>query len=214
MRPRRKKWTKELLQSSQFVISNDYPVVQWSKQFPAKTIHLEIGAGKGDYWQGMASLYPDDLWVALEKNDTVAGIAIKKMETSFAHLKNAKLLQVDAIDLPKIFAPHEVDVIHLNFSDPWPKSRHEKRRLTSPEFQAIYLDLLTKDGLVIQKTDNVSLFNYSLVAMNDNFKLIEVDVDFRSQPHDEDVFTEYEQKFHGFGQPIFRAVYQRRSEIE
>lgn len=175
-------------------------------------IHLEIGCGKGDYWINMASLYPQTGWIAFEKVDTVAGIALKKAIESDHDLSNMRLACVDANDLLSIFNPGEIATIHLNFSDPWPKKRHEKRRLTSFAFQKLYYEILQDDGIIIQKTDNVSLFNYSLVAMQELFTLDAVDVDFRRQAHDEDSVTEYEQKFIDLGQPIFRAVYRKKTK--
>ncbi len=213
MRPRRKNWTIPLLNSEQARVLTKLPQTDWKGNLHCDKLHLEIGAGKGDYWIEMAKLYPDDGWIAMEKVETIAGIALKKALETGNSLASMRLINEDASKLNTLFSPHEIDVIHLNFSDPWPKKRHEKRRLTSPVYQSLYTELLTEGGLVIQKTDNVSLFNYSLVAMQAYFNLIDVDVDYRQFPHPEDAMTEYETKFVGLKQPIFRAVYQKKAKV-
>ena len=102
-----------------------------------------------------------------------------------------------------------MDVIHLNFSDPWPKKRYAKRRLSSATFLDQYKRILSRNGEIQMKTDNSALFEYSLIEFqNAGFKMVEVSVDYRREKHDEDAITEYEQKFISLGQPIYRCVWR------
>lgn len=102
-----------------------------------------------------------------------------------------------------------MDVIHLNFSDPWPKKRYAKRRLSSASFLDQYKRILSRNGEIQMKTDNSALFEYSLIEFqNAGFKMVEVSVDYRREKHDEDAITEYEQKFISLGQPIYRCVWR------
>lgn len=175
------------------------------------TIVVEVGAGKGDYWIGMGEKNPDELWIAVEKNIDAAAMALKK---SLACTKeNMKFIVDDANQIDLWFEDGEVDRIHLNFSDPWPKKAHTKRRLTYGTFLKRYEKILKKDGCIIMKTDNARLFEYSLVTFSENEWLLkDVSVDFRREVHDEDVITEYENNFMQLGQPIYRAIFQVSGE--
>lgn len=209
MRLRKKKWSNDV-----FEIYQNYwydvqkaPKGNWKKILNTNVIRLEIGSGKGDYWHQLSKLYPNEGIIALEKDYTASSIALKKLEDNPE--TNKRFLFGNANELSDIFSPKEVDIIHLNFSDPWPKKKHTKRRLTYDTKLNEYKNILNDNGLLIMKTDNVGLFNYSVVNITNNgFKLIELDVDFRSQPQ-EDPFTEYERKFHEMGQPIYRGVWQK-----
>lgn len=179
----------------------------WKKENPAR-LHLEIGAGKGGYSAGMAALYPKEQFVAVEKNESAAGLAAKKFDE--AALDNLSLIYGDGADLSLWFDPQEVDVIHLNFSDPWPKKRNAKRRLSAPAFTRQYGSVLADDGELIMKTDNAQLFEYSLLEFQKaGFVLQDVSVDFRREEHPEDVLTEYEEKFVQTGHPIYRAIWKK-----
>ncbi|NBL00053.1 MAG: tRNA (guanosine(46)-N7)-methyltransferase TrmB, partial [Erysipelotrichia bacterium] len=167
-----------------------------------------IGTGKGDYWIGMSDLYPDTLWVGIEKNESVAALAVRK---SGEESENRCFIYGDAQAIDEWFAPHEVDVIHLNFSDPWPKNRTKKRRLSHPSFLKKYDTILKADGEIIMKTDNASLFEYSVLEFQENgYYLADFSVDFRRVEHDEDVISEYERKFMELGNPIYRAIWKRK----
>lgn len=212
MRLRKKKWSPEIYEQFQdYVVQEPTAHVgQWRDVFQKEKIHCEIGSGKGDYWHQMAAQNPDRGFIAIEKDYTASAIALKKIET-YPHT-NKRMMVLDAEQLDDLFAPNELDVIHLNFSDPWPKTRHEKRRLTHHSKLDLYAKLLAEDGELWLKTDNVGLFNYSLVSVGSHrFELVEVDVDFRAQEQ-EDPMTEYERKFMGYGQPIFRAVWRLKHE--
>lgn len=171
-------------------------------------LHVEIGTGKGNYSLQMSRLYPQDGFVAIEKNESAAGLAAKKFDE--AQPEHLKLIYGDAAEISSWFAPGEVDVIHLNFSDPWPKRRNTKRRLSSPAFLEQYKTILSDDGEIQMKTDNSALFEYSLLSMLEaGFQLADVSVDFRREEHPEDAITEYEEKFIAAGQPIYRSVWKK-----
>ena len=172
------------------------------------TLHIEIGCGKGNYSLDMAKMYKDTGFIAIEKNESAAGIAAKKYDEDTED-KHLKLIQDDASSIGEWFGPREVDVIHLNFSDPWPKKRYAKRRLSSASFLDQYKRILSRNGEIQMKTDNSALFEYSLIEFqNAGFKMVEVSVDYRREKHDEDAITEYEQKFISLGQPIYRCVWR------
>src|SRR5690606_4537879 len=127
-------------------------------------IHLEVGTGKGKFITEMAKLHPHINFIGVELYDSVIVSALKKLlETE---LPNVKLLQVNAKDLRNFFAKGEVSRIYLNFSDPWPKKRHEKRRLTHKNFLEIYEDILIDKGEIHLKTDNQAFFEYSLLSFS------------------------------------------------
>lgn len=174
-----------------------------------KKICIEIGMGKGDFISNMAKLNPDNVYIGIELSPQVLALAIKKLnrfeEENGISLKNLYFMSFDALKLLDYFSENQVDVLYLNFSDPWPKKRHTKRRLTYKDFLENYKKVLKKDGIIEFKTDNRGLFEYSLVSMqNFGMKFIEVYLDL----HKTEVFnveTEYEKKFSPFG-PIYKLV--------
>jgi len=169
-------------------------------------IQIEIGMGKGDFICGMAKMYPDINFVGVEKYATVLEKALKKVESE--GLSNVRLLNIDAVELLDYFKPHSIDCIYINFSDPWPKSRHEKRRLTYKTFLDLYRELLVENGTVKQKTDNRGLFESSIESFKDygcNFEMVTMDL-HNSLYSMNNVMTEYERKFSSLGQPIYSAI--------
>lgn len=174
-----------------------------------KKICIEIGMGKGDFISNMAKLNPDNVYIGIELSPQVLALAIKKLnrfeEENGISLKNLYFMSFDALKLLDYFSENQVDVLYLNFSDPWPKKRHTKRRLTYKDFLENYKKVLKKDGIIEFKTDNRGLFEYSLVSMqNFGMEFIEVYLDL----HKTEVFnveTEYEKKFSPFG-PIYKLV--------
>ncbi|QIK70335.1 tRNA (guanosine(46)-N7)-methyltransferase TrmB [Erysipelothrix sp. HDW6C] len=210
MRLRKKDWSSEIFETFSNYLVSDYEAIKgnWKHDLDAPIMHVEIGAGKGDYWHQLSAMYPERAVVAMERDYTASSIALKKLEEHPGDRK--RFIFGDAEKLSDMFANGEVDIIHLNFSDPWKKTRHEKRRLTYKTKLDDYYDVLTDTGEIHMKTDNVGLFNYSLVSVGQHkFELVEAHVDFRAQDH-EDPFTEYERKFHELGQPIFRAVWRKK----
>lgn len=210
MRLRKKNWSADIFAEYQDFVTKlaDAEKGTWKKKLNNDKLILEIGSGKGDYWHQMAALYPDRMMIALERDYTACAIALKKCAQY--QESNKHLIYGDLERLSDIFAEGEIMALHLNFSDPWPKNRHEKRRLTHPDKLKDYLKVLDDEGSLVLKTDNAGLFNYSVVSIGQNgFEMLEFDVDFRSK-ESSDPFTEYERKFHELGQPIYRALWRKK----
>ncbi len=212
MRMRKVKWAVEYLPESKVLVKDPSSCKgKWKKRLGTSTLHVEIGCGKGKYSLDMAAMTPEAGFVAIEKNESAAGIAAKKMDDDPREKKLA-LIEGDADHLSEWFAAGEIDVIHLNFSDPWPKKRYAKRRLSAPSLLKQYIDVLAANGQVIMKTDNASLFEFSVPQFLANgFRLLELSVDYRRETHDEDAITEYEEKFIEQGNPIYRAVFEKET---
>ena len=208
MRMRKKKWALPYIEAHPEIIltmngSTPYPI----DKSGFNRLHLEIGCGKGDFIVGLALKNEDDLCVAVEKDPNAAAVAAKKVEE--AGIDNVKILCGDGAYLNDWLIAHSVDVIYLNHSDPWPKKCHEKRRLTYASFAQSYVNWLKEDGLLIQKTDNSGLFDYSLVSLTHNgFSLEQVWVDYPKEGDEADVTTEYESKFRSLNQAIYRAIFK------
>ncbi len=213
MRMRKKPWANDMIQSrTDCVISNPEEMKGTWRQFAQNgEVHVEIGSGKGDYWINMSHMYPESAWIAIEKNTDCAAISLKK--SLDCTLPCMKLIVKDAAMIDEWFAENEADVLHLNFSDPWPKKSHTKRRLTYGSFLDSYKKILKPSGKLIMKTDNKKLFEYSLVSFSQNgWYLEDASVDYRRDEHPEDAITEYERNFMELGQPIYRAVWKYREE--
>ncbi len=165
-------------------------------------IHLEIGMGKGDFIIEMARRYPDINFIGMEKFDSVLVKATKKLEG--IDLPNLKLLWYDAASIDEVF-DHEIDTIYLNFSDPWPKKKHAKRRLTHENFLNKYDYIFKKGNNIIMKTDNRKLFEYSVKSLTDyGYKIEDISLDLHSDEVDI-VETEYEKKFVAKGNVIYKV---------
>lgn len=174
----------------------------WHKLFGNHNpIYLEIGTGKGQFIMNNAIKYPGINFIGCEISDSVIYKAAKKI--SDKEIKNLFLINVDALKLNEIFEKSEVEKIFLNFSDPWPKSRHEKRRLTSETFLNVYKQILIDNGFVEFKTDNRKLFEYSIMKFNElKHEILELSLDLHSDNTDI-ITTEYEDKFTSLGQVIY-----------
>lgn len=159
-------------------------------------IHIEIGMGKGKFILEMALKYPNINFIGIEKYTSVTSVAIKKIREYLPD--NLRILNMDAINLSDILK-NKVSCIYLNFSDPWPKDRHAKRRLTSPAYLKSYDDLFINENLIIQKTDNDNLFAYSLQSLKDyGYTIEQISYDLHSENID-NIVTEYEEKFSSEG---------------
>lgn len=213
MRQRFVKNQDEILQNTEKYISN--PSInkgKWKKE-KYKELHIEIGMGKGSFISKLATENKDILFVGIEVCKPVLALAVKKLaryeEENNVKLDNLYLIDTDAKNLNEIFEKGEVDKIYLNFSDPWPKKKHSKRRLTSDDFIAVYRQILNVKGNIEFKTDNRKLFEYSIVNLNKN----KVDMEYVSLDlHSDDipnVVTEYEEKFSKLG-PIYKIVFNFR----
>lgn len=167
----------------------------------SQPIHLEIGMGKGNFIIEHAKRNPHINYIGFEKYESVILQALVKLEE--LDLPNLKLVCADASNLTKLFSENTIDKIYLNFSDPWPKVRHAKRRLTSPSFLNIYEYIAKKPTTIEFKTDNRGLFEYSLVTFNENkYKFNELSLDLHKDKEDI-ITTEYEDKFSSMGNPIY-----------
>lgn len=172
-------------------------------------VHIEIGMGKGQFITTLASMNPDINYIGIEKYSSVLIRALDKRET--LETDNLMFLRMDAEDINDFFAPDEIDRIYLNFSDPWPKDRHAKRRLTSRQFLERYDKILINDGYVQFKTDNRPLFDFSLEEVKEaGWILDEYTFDLhKNGPAPNNVMTEYEEKFYNLGNPICKLIAHR-----
>ena len=173
-------------------------------------VYIEIGMGKGKFLMRLAEKNPHIHYIGIEKYSSVLLRAIQKMEEE--PLPNLLFIRMDAENIDEVFDLDEVDRIYLNFSDPWPKDRHAKRRLPSKEFLARYDRFLKKDGVLEFKTDNRGLFDFAVEELPQaGWKLVKITYDLH---HDEEmmqgnVMTEYEQKFSSMGNPIYKYIINR-----
>ena len=184
-----------IIKGSEYIIlnPNDYKG-KWNKLFGNQNpINIEIGMGKGDFIIEMAKKNPNVNFIGIEMFDSVMVRAVQKLENQ--NLDNLKLIRRDATYITDVF-DREIDTIYLNFSDPWPKKRHEKRRLTSHEFLKRY-DLIFKGSKnIIQKTDNIELFAFSIQSLSTfGYVLNFVTLDLHQTKTEDNVMTEYEKKF-------------------
>lgn len=173
-------------------------------------IHIEVGMGKGQFIMTLAQQNPDINYIGIEKYSSVLVRALEKYHTYDAD--NIFFLRMDAEDIVDVFDQNEVDRIYLNFSDPWPKARHAKRRLTSREFLARYDQILVPDGKVEFKTDNKGLFEFSLEEVKEtkwNLDAFTFDLHHNEEMVKGNVMTEYEEKFSSMGNPICKMVISR-----
>ena len=184
---------------------------RWQEVFGNdQPIHIEIGMGKGKFIHTMAKLHPEINYVGIEKYSSVLLRAVQKMEEE--ELPNLKFLRMDAEDITKVFGEGEVDKIYLNFSDPWPKDRHAKRRLPSREFLGRYDVILKKDGKLEFKTDNRQLFDFAVEELEPagwSADVITYDLHADAELMEGNVMTEYEEKFSSMGNPINKYIIRR-----
>ena len=207
MRVRNRKGATELLEAHpQYVILNPADAKgRWQEIFGNDhPIHIEVGSGKGAFVSGMAKANPEINYIGIDIQKSVLSYALDKVLAT--DVPNIKLLWVDGSDLTDYFEDGEIDRLYLNFSDPWPKKRHEKRRLTYQSFLATYQQILPENGEIHFKTDNRGLFEYSLVSFSQyGMKLKGVWLDLHASNFEDNVLTEYEQKFANKGQVIYRV---------
>ena len=212
MRLRNVTGSREMIADSRFVIHEpEKHKGKWKEVFGNDNpINIEIGMGKGRFMMDMAAAHPDINYIGIEKYSTVLLRAVQKMEEN--ELPNLVFIRMDAEDITEVFDKGEVDKIYLNFSDPWPKDRHAKRRLPSKEFLARYDQFLKPEGRLEFKTDNKDLFDFALEELEPaGWKLEAMTRDLH---HDEKMFvgnimTEYEEKFSSKGNPIYKYIIYR-----
>lgn len=208
MRLRYKPWAQEMLAEHPTIVIADPEKIKgkWADCFGNHhPIHIEIGTGKGQFITKMAKRFPEINFIGIEKQDRVIVSALDKV-LSDEHLTNVRLLNANANDLLNIFAKREVDRIYLNFSDPWPKNRHEKRRLTYQSYLAMYESILAEGGEVHFKTDNRRLFEYSLESFSTyGVSIKNISLNLHEDDDGTNVMTEYEEKFSSQGNRIYRC---------
>lgn len=211
MRLRNIPGSKEAIAKSDYVVQiPEEKKGRWNEVFGNQNpIRIEVGMGKGRFIMDMARLHPENNYIGIEMYDSVLLRAVQKREQSEEPVSNLYFIRMDARNLPEVFGKGEVDRIYLNFSDPWPKDRHAKRRLTSRQFLERYDQILTEKGQVEFKTDNRPLFEFSLEEIEAaGWKLMAHTFDLH---HDEtlmkgNVMTEYEEKFSSAGNPIHKLT--------
>ncbi|MCM3162781.1 tRNA (guanosine(46)-N7)-methyltransferase TrmB [Metabacillus litoralis] len=207
MRLRNKPWAGEFIaEHSDYAISNPENYKgKWHEVFGNQNpIHIEVGTGKGQFLAGMSQQNPNINYIGIELFDSVIVAAIQKAVDK--QLSNFKLLNVNAKNLTEYFDQGEIDRVYLNFSDPWPKTRHAKRRLTYKSFLQMYENVLVKGGEIHFKTDNQGLFEYSLISFSEyGLRLKYISLDLHKSDFEGNVMTEYEEKFSEKGQRIYRV---------
>ena len=203
MRQRNVKNKKEIIENSKYFIDNPTTYKgNWQKIFNNNNpIHIEIGMGKGQFIIENALRYKDINFIGIEKFDGILALALKKVPDN---LPNLKMLRLDAINIEDVFSL-EITTIYLNFSDPWPKTRHEKRRLTSPNFLERYDKIFKNDNHIIMKTDNKDLFAYSIKTFNNyGYYIEDITFDLERREDSLNIKTEYEEKFTKLNNPIYK----------
>lgn len=212
MRLRNIKGAAERIETSAYVVQNPAEFKnKWEECFGNKNpLHIEIGMGKGQFLHTLAKQNPDINYVGIEMYSSVLLRAIQKMEEE--ELPNLKFLCIDAKDVTEAFGEGEVDKIYLNFSDPWPKDRHAKRRLPSRQFLARYDVILKKDGFLEFKTDNRGLFDFAVEELPEagwKAQAITYDLHNDAELVKGNIMTEYEEKFSSMGNPICKYIIYR-----
>ncbi len=216
MRLRHIPGAEEAIEQSPYVIHEPKEMKgKWDSVFGNRNpIHIEVGMGKGRFIMELAQRNPQINYIGIERYSTVLLKALQKREQ--LPVSNICFMCIDAKELGEIFEKGEVEKIYLNFSDPWPKDRHAKRRLTSPQFMAVYDQVLAEDGDVEFKTDNRGLFDYSLESIPEaGWKVKGHTFDLHHSPMAEgNVMTEYEEKFSSRGQAICKLTAVRAAGEE
>lgn len=205
MRLRNVKGAKEIIESSKYIIHNfDELKGNFNSLFKNDNpICIEIGTGKGKFIKELALLNQNINYIGIEKFDSVIVRALEKVENE--DIPNLRFLRIDADIIADVFYK-EIDTIYLNFSDPWPKTRHTNRRLTSENFLKKYDSLFKNNKKIIFKTDNRHLFEFSIKSLTDyNYKIDSICLDLYSEDLVDNVSTEYEDKFHNKGFPIYKV---------
>ena len=212
MRLRKIKGADEAVAASPYEIQHsEQAPLPWKSLFKNEhPLHIEIGMGKGRFLMELAKANPQINYIGIERYTSVLIKAIHKMEAD--PLPNLYFLCMDAAGLEQYFAPGDVERIYLNFSDPWPKDRHARRRLTSAVYLKHYDAVLSPEGQLEFKTDNEALFDFSLESIKaSGWKLLGCSRDLRRDPdmNQGNIMTEYEEKFSAQGNPIYKLIAAR-----
>lgn len=211
MRLRNIPGSREAIAESRFVIQNPEEFRgKWKEVFGNEhPLHIEVGMGKGRFLMNLAAQNPEINYIGIEMYSSVLLRAVQKAEQDYNENTNFRLIRMDARDLRNVFAEEEVQRIYLNFSDPWPKDRHAKRRLTSVEFLARYEGILDHAGRVEFKTDNKDLFAFSLESVKEKLWILDAstwDLHHNEEMNQGNIMTEYEERFSSQGNPICKLI--------
>ncbi|MBP3635108.1 MAG: tRNA (guanosine(46)-N7)-methyltransferase TrmB [Bacilli bacterium] len=204
MRLRNVKGANEIIEKSKYIILNpESKKSNWNKVFNNENpINIEIGMGKGDFIISMAENNPDVNFIGIEMYDSVIVKAIEKLENK--NIPNLRLIRMDARLIENVF-DKEINIIYLNFSDPWPKKRNAKRRLTHERFLNRYENIFKNEKVIYMKTDNTHLFEFSIESLsNYGYKLKNISLDLNNSDFSGNIMTEYEKKFSSRGVKINR----------
>lgn len=212
MRLRNITGSREVIADSKFTVKEpESKKGRWNEVFGNDhPLRIEIGMGKGKFIHALAKLNPDINYVGIEKYSSVLLRAVQKMEEE--ELPNLKFIRMDAEDIEEVFGEGEVDRIYLNFSDPWPKDRHAKRRLPSRQFLTRYDKILKKDGVIEFKTDNRPLFDFAIEELPEagwTADVVTYDLHADALLMEGNIMTEYEEKFSELGNPICKYIIRR-----
>ena len=204
MRLKNVKGADKVIEASKYIIlkPEDYKG-KWKEVFNnSNPIHIEIGMGKGDFIIGMAKAHPNINFIGIEMYDSVIVKAVNKLENE--EINNIRLIRMDARLIEDVF-DKEIDLIYLNFSDPWPKNRNAKRRLTHERFLNRYENIFKGKKTIFMKTDNIDLFSFSIESLSEyGYKLKNVSLDLHNSDFEGNIMTEYEKKFSSKGVRINR----------
>jgi len=208
MRLRNVKNKEEILNNNSYVVKDCFQYIgNWKNEFKNDSpIHLEIGVGKADFIINSAIENPDINFVGIEKSASILALATKKIPEG---LSNLRLINIDATEVEKVFSK-EIETLYLNFSDPWPKKRHARRRLTSKDFLDRYEKIFKNKKIIIQKTDNSILFESSLISFSQNGYIIkDISLDLHKKEDYHNIETEYERKFSAKGNKIYMVKVEK-----
>lgn len=209
MRLKNVKGAKEKIEKSKYIINNPYEYKGKYKNLfnNNNPIYIEIGMGKGKFIIENALKYPNINFIGIEKYDSVLVRACETLEN--IDIPNLKLIRIDALNIDNIFEK-EIELIYLNFSDPWPKDRHSKRRLTHQNFLEKYDKIFKNSKQIIMKTDNKTLFEFTLKSLtNYGYKIEELNLDLYSNLSEDNIQTEYEEKFSKKGLIIYKGIFKK-----
>lgn len=205
MRMRNKPWAEDFLLEHEDIVSIDLSrkgnIQSWFDK--VQPIHIEVGSGMGRFITEMAKANPGINYIGIERDKNVMIRIVEKAIEQ--NINNLRLLTIDAEHLTELFIPGEIDRIYLNFSDPWPKTRHAKRRLTHANFLKVYEAILQEDGEIHFKTDNQGLFEFSIESMSQyGMFLKNINLNLHENEPGDNIKTEYEEKFSAKGFRINR----------
>ena len=212
---------KNVKGSREYIAANDL-VIHEEKEFAGKwkqeifgndhPLYIEIGMGKGKFITTLAKNNPDINYIGIEKYSSTLIRGVQKVEAEENPMDNIRFIRMDAEEIAEVFGKEEIDRIYLNFSDPWPKDRHAKRRLENRLFLRKYHEILIPGGRIEFKTDNTDLFDFAVAELEgEPWKVIAVTRNLHADPalNEGNVMTEYEEKFSAMGNPIYKYIIEK-----